>query len=583
MRQIDQAIAAQRSGDLSQAVTLYRRILAGDSRNFDALYLLGVLYATQNDFKKAERMLRKALAINPNFPPCYHNCGVVLAKLNRYEDAIEILTKGLAIAPHDAPLYWDRGNCEQELGRFRDALASYDKAIALKSDFAAAWLGRGNASFKLKRYQDAILAFDKALALDPRLAGAWLGGGNVFFELARFDDALAAYNNALSVRSDLSHAWLGRGNVLFELKRYGDAFADYDRALAADSGFAAAWRGRGNVLCRLSRYDEALAAYDKALELKSDFADIRFDKACIRLLLGDYEQGWKEYESRWDTQQFAGLKPNFSQQLWLGDRPLANKTILLHAEQGLGDALLACRYVPMVAALGAKVVLEIQPSLAPLLQGLERVSAVVCEGEDLPDFDFQCPLMSLPLAFGTRLNTIPAKVPYVFADESIIDKWRSRLGQGEFKIGVAWAGNPNYGKDRDRSVLLKNILPVFSVEGAKYFSLQKELRDGDAEILNSLPHVTHLGGELADFHETAAIIMSLDLIISSDTSLVNLAGALGRPVWVLLSRSPDWRWLLDRSESPWYPTARLFRQTQDGEWKAVIDDVCTQLKSALSV
>ena len=227
---------------------------------------------------------------------------------------------------------------------------------------------------------------------------------------------------------------------------------------------------------------------------------------------------------------------------------------------------MACRYVPMVAALGATVILEVQPSLLSLCEGLEGVSKVIPRGDPIPDFDLHCPMMSLPLAFNTRLETIPGEVPYLRASKNIIDKWRVRLEENRFKIGVAWAGNPKFPEDGDRSILLNNILPVFSVEGAKFFSIQKDLRNGDQQILNCHPQIDHLGNDIIDFEDTAAIMMSLDLIISSDTSIVNLAGALGRPVWILLPFNPDWRWLLERNDSPWYPTAVLFRQKRDGEW-----------------
>jgi tetratricopeptide (TPR) repeat protein len=581
MSLLDQAISAQQKGNLSEAEALFRRVLADDGRNFHALHRLGVVRAMQGNFLESEKMLREALAVDSNSLPCYHYYGMVLARLNRYKDAIEIFNKAILVAPDYAPLYFDRGNCEQALGRFREALASYDTAISLKSDFADAWVGRGNASFKLKRYKDALVAFDKALQLNRSLAGAWLGGGNVFVELNRHEDALAAYGNALALNPHFPHAWVGRGNVFFETKRYDDAFAAYNQALISNSGFADAWRGRGNVLRSLGRYDEALAAYDTALTLRPDFGDVRFDKAGIRLSRGDYEQGWQEYESRWDTQQLAGVRRSFAQPLWLGDTPLANKTILLHAEQGLGDTLFACRYVPMVAALGAKVIVEVQPPLVSLLRSLDGVSTLVGQGEKLPDFNVQCPLMSLPLAFKTRIETIPAKVPYLSAQTALSAKWRSRLGQVGPKIGVAWAGNPDFRKDRDRSISLTNILPIFSVEGARYFSLQKELRSGDEESMRSLPQLVQLGAEIADLENTAAIIASLDLIITVDSSLAHLAGALGKPVWILLARNPDWRWLLDRSDSPWYPTARLYRQIKDGDWSTVVDQIRAQLQTVL--
>jgi hypothetical protein len=286
---------------------------------------------------------------------------------------------------------------------------------------------------------------------------------------------------------------------------------------------------------------------------------VQCNEALIRLILGDTEYGWKKYEYRWDTKLMRGLKRNFSQLLWLGDSHIKSKTILIHAKQGLGDTLMACRYIPMLASQGAKVIAEVQPPLKSLLKNLDGISLLIAKGETIPHFDVHCPIMSLPLAFKTTMQTIPAKVPYLVVPKDSIEKWRPKLNGAEIKVGIAWAGNPNYPQDSDRSILLKNILPILGVKGARFFSLQKDLRHGDKEILAVNSEIVRLDQEINDFEDTAAIMMSLDLVISSDTSIVNLAGALSRPTWVLLSFNPDWRWLLDRSDSPWYPTARFIQ------------------------
>src|SRR5262249_4581681 len=252
--------------------------------------------------------------------------------------------------------------------------------------------------------------------------------------------------------------------------------------------------------------------------------------------------GWIKCEYRWEVQQFRAGKRNFLQPSWLGDSDIKDKIILLHAEQGLGDTVLACRYIAKFTALGAKVILEVQSPLKSLLRGLAGVSVLIGRGEAIPHFDVHCPLMSLPLAFKTTIETIPGKVPYISVRENAVEKWQSRLSAQKLKVGIAWAGNPDFVNDRDRSILLKNILPVTRIDGIEYFSLQKDLRPGDDELLNANPSIVRVDQEINDFEDTAAIIMSLDLVISSDTSIVNLAGALGRPVWVLLPFMPDWRW-----------------------------------------
>jgi hypothetical protein len=277
-----------------------------------------------------------------------------------------------------------------------------------------------------------------------------------------------------------------------------------------------------------------------------------------------------------------GWERNFSQPLWLGDGDIKNRTILIHAEQGLGDTLMACRYAPILASLGARVIAEVQPSLKSLLETLDGISQLVAKGEPIPPFDVHCPIMSLPLAFKTTLQTIPAKVPYLTVSENIIKKWRAKLTGTEIKVGIAWAGNPNHVQDLDRSIPLKDLLPILGVRGTRYFSLQKDFRHGEKQMLDIYSQIARLDPEINDFQDTAAIMMSLDLVISCDTSIVHLAGALGKPAWVLLPFNPDWRWLLDRSDSPWYPTARLFRQTTRGEWSTVVDDVCAELVKLVS-
>jgi hypothetical protein len=294
--------------------------------------------------------------------------------------------------------------------------------------------------------------------------------------------------------------------------------------------------------------------------------------------MGDLDAGWKEYEWRWRTQEFAPWRRDFAPPLWLGEEPLAGKTILLHAEQGLGDAIQFVRYLPLVAARAGKVVLEVQPALMPLLAGFAGASLIVGRGEKLPAFDCHCPLGSLPLAFKTRLATIPAAIPYLTASDERVTRWRQRLPRtGRWRIGIAWAGNPAFKGDRTRSIGLPRFSPLLSAAGVEIVSLQRDLRAGDRDILCDHPHVVQLGEAMADFGDTAAIISGLDLVISSDTSIVHLAGAMGKAVWVLLQYDADWRWLIGRDDSPWYPGARLFRQPAVDDWESVVARVLAEL------
>lgn len=605
-------IVCTEQGKLDDAERFFEQAASVD-QNFPPLFHnFGLHYSKRKQYEKAIAQFDRALQIYPNYPPVLSDRGSALAEIGRLTESLESHNKAVALAPnvpmtfsnraltyaklrdHAAalrdydealkrgPNYLDawigRGNALIELKRYDEAIAAYDRAAALKPDRAETWCGRGTACFILKRTDEALAAYDRALALKPDFAEAWNGRGNTLSDLNRYSEALAAYDKAVALKPDLAEAWSGRGGALIKFKRHDEAFADFDKALALKPDLAGPWAGRGDALFDLRRYDEALAAYEEAAALKPDFTDAVFSAAFIRLLLGDTEGGWKGYEARWDTRQYMGAKRNFAQPVWLGDGDIAGKTILIHAEQGLGDTIMMCRYAPMVAALGAKVILEVQPALIALVQGMDGVAQVAAKGRPLPAFDAHCPVMSLPLAFKTRMDTIPAATPYLKASDEATARWRKRLHGDGLKVGLAWAGNPNFGKDHDRSILLKNILPVCSVDGVSFFGLQKDLRDGDREALAAAPQIVHLGGEIEDFRDTAAIMASLDLIVSSDTSIVHAAGALGKPVWVLLPSNPDWRWLLERTDSPWYPTARLFRQKNDGDWHSVTDEVSAELR-----
>jgi hypothetical protein len=368
---------------------------------------------------------------------------------------------------------------------------------------------------------------------------------------------------------------------MHDLGRFEDALASYDRALKVRPDYAEALNNRGLTLHGLKRFDEALADYDRALQIRPDFPEAHWNVAMSRLLTGDFSSGWVEYDWRWRNESLGAPKRNFSQPTWLGGDLIEGKTVLLHSEQGFGDMIQFCRYVPMVVARGARVILEIEKPVRELLSTLAGAAQIVSRGDQLPDFDVQCSVLDLPPAFGTRLESIPTTTPYLHAPPRARQHWKTRLGPRDRpRIGICWAGNSNFPGDRSRSIGLSPMLPLLANTDVQFFSVQKDLRAGDDEILHNHPHFIHLGDEIQTFSDTAAIISLMDLVISSDTSVVHLAGALGKPIWVLLQFVPDWRWLLDRDDSPWYPTARLFRQDDTRLWENVIARVhrrCTPM------
>jgi tetratricopeptide (TPR) repeat protein len=539
------AVNLHRRGRLDDAEKLYNRVLKMQRDNFDALHLLGMLQHQRGKAGEALRLIASALKINP-----------------RSADALS----NLAMVQH-------------ALKRDTEALASLDQALALAPDHLDALNNRGNLMLDLKRPAEALVAFDAVLAREPRHLPARINRGNALAELGRDTEAIADYDAALFLQPGHPIAHYNRGNALRALGRARDAVAAYDHALAAAPTHLNAWTNRGLALQALNRHQDAIASFDRALALKPDHADAHFAEATSRLTLGDYRAGWPKYEYRW-TRSGMGARRRFRAPLWLGETPLTGRTILLHAEQGLGDTVQFVRYVPLLARAGGKVVLEVQPELKPLLSDLQGVAAVLARGEALPAFDLQCPLGSLPLACGTELATIPAELPYLVANPERIEKWRSRLAAlPSPRVALAWSGRATHVNDRNRSIAFERLAPLLAVPGTSFVSIQREQRAGEAEGLAGDTRLTDVGRELDDFADTAAVLSLVDLVVSVDTSVAHVAAALGRPTFVLVPFQPDWRWLLGREHSPWYPQARLLRQPAPGDWDSVIGRLAEALAS----
>jgi tetratricopeptide (TPR) repeat protein len=538
-----QAVALHRQGDLAQAEKIYTRIIKARRDHFDALHLLGLLKHQAGKTGEAYRLIGAALAVNPRSADARSNLGLVLHGLKR-----------------DA-----------------DALASFEAALALDPGHLEALNNRGSALLRLNRPVEALASFERLLAISPRHLEAQVNRANALLDLDRVDEAIAAYDAVLAAQPRHAGAQFNRGNALMRRDRLEEAVAAFDRAIAITPGYVKAHANRGLALRALNRYDEALASYDRATALDKDFAEAHLNAAHALLTLGDFARGFAGYEWRWKIPK-APHRRTFRQPLWLGTPPVAGRTILLHAEQGLGDTIQFARYVTPLARAGAKVVLEVAPPLKQVLSGVEGATHVIAQGEALPPFDLHCPLASLPLAFKTDLVSIPAEIPYLAAPAERLEKWRARMNAlARPRIALAWSGNPAHANDRNRSIPLARLEPLWSVAGPAFISVQRDLREGDAGVLGRAGRLVHLGDELADFADTAAVLALCDLVISVDSAVAHLAGAMGRPVWILLPFSPDWRWLLAREDSPWYPTTRLFRQPAIGDWTSVIarvrDDV----------
>jgi Tetratricopeptide repeat/Glycosyltransferase family 9 (heptosyltransferase) len=398
----------------------------------------------------------------------------------------------------------------------------------------------------------------------------------------RLSEALALILRACETDPSSAQANDSLGNTLVRLNRPEEAIRCYQRAIALKPDFVEAYSNLAGALAALNRPREAIAQYRRALAYKPDHPEVQYYESLEHLRLGNFDQGWRQYEWRWLRRDAAPFRRNFVQPLWLGAESLDGKTILLHADQGIGCTLQFIRYLPMVARQAAKVVLEVQRPLVPLLKRMTDAAAVCARGDPLPPFDRHCPLLSLPLASGTTVETIPAQVPYLAAPPTDRARWAAIGSEpGPMRIGLVWAGNKGHSNDYNRSVPLRCLLPLLRLPETRFVSLQKELRDGDDRILNEM-NVLRIGEGLQDFADTAAVVSQLDLVITVDTAVAHLAGALGKPVWIMLSFSADWRWFLDRADSPFYPTARLFRQTAIDDWDGVVLSVSQALNQTLN-
>jgi tetratricopeptide (TPR) repeat protein len=508
----------------------------------------------------------------PDQAEAYYRRAGTLRDERRFAEAIAAFDNALALKPDYAQAHNGRGIVLATIGRLTEAVGSFDRAIALKPDYAEAHNNRALVLQDLGQLEEALIGLDRAVALQPDNPRAHNNRGVVLHGLVRDDEALACHDRAVALKPDYAEAHYNRGIVLHELGRLDDALASLDRALTLKSDYAAAHNNRGNVLHDLNRLEEALAAFDTAIALTGGFAEATVNKSYCLLRMGRFEEGWRLHEWRKKTERPVGHR-SFAQPLWSGNEAIASKIVFVHWEQGFGDTLHFCRYARLLRARGADVVMSVQEPLHRLLSHSMPDIRFLKDDAVPAAFDYHCPLMSLPLAFGTTLQNVPATVPYLFADEERLKTWEPRLPPPtKPRIGLAWSGNAKQKNDVNRSIGLAALAPVLAAD-AHWISLQKEVRDVDLPLLEDIGLISHHGELLTEFSDTAALIAALDLVITVDTSVAHLACAMGKPVWILLAFTADWRWLRDGDDCPWYPTARLFRQRAPRSWDGVIESV----------
>jgi tetratricopeptide (TPR) repeat protein len=522
---------------------------------------------------EARRCYERVLQARPNDPNALHLLGLVCLASHQLHQAAAFVQGALKVLPRSAEAHCSLGRIYQAQKKPDEAIASYRQAVALKPDYLEAICHLATVHEAQGNLDEVIAAYQRALVIKPNFAGVHGNLGNAFLAQGKPDLAIAAYRRALAIDPNIAEFHNSLGIALKTLGRFAEAVIAYRRALALKPDYVEAHSNLGSVLQSLGKFTEALASYERAESIDPNYAEAHYNESLVQLLLGKFSIGWKKYEHRKREAR------NFARPEWRGETSLAGKSILLYAEQGLGDTLQFIRYVPLVAARGATIYLEVQPSLKDLLSPFPRVKATYGKGDALPDFDCCCPLLSLPFVFATRLNSIPVNVPYLDAPAESVKKWRGTLAPVKApQVGLVWAGNPFHKNDRHRSIPLEQFQVVFDEPAVRFVGLQKLLTPTDGELLARRPEVVNLAPDIKNFADTAAIIAELDLVITVDTSVAHLAGALGKPTWVLLPLVPDWRWLLDRDDSPWYPGVRLFRQPAMHDWDSVLRRVRSELK-----
>jgi Flp pilus assembly protein TadD len=558
-----------------------------DNPALDAHYTAARDHHAAGRLDLAERGYRRVLAADPRHVDALHHRGIIAGQKGRYGLAADMIGRALLLEPSDAELHHNLGVALAGQGRHAAAAECYQRAISLRPDYQEAHIHLGGVLRLLRRQDEAVASYRAAIALRPDDAAAYNDLGHTQWLSGQLDEATASLRSAVALRPEFAEAHNNLGNLLLETGERDEAIATYRKAIALKPDYPEAYNNLGVALWRVRRApEEAAVCYRKAISLLPDYADAHHNLAHALLAQGDMPAGWHEYEWRWRGQDLRDARRDFAQPQWRGEAA-EGRTLLIHAEQGLGDTLQFCRYAPLVAALGLRVMLQVPRPLVRLLGTLRGVDQVFAHMSDMPAFDLHCPMVSLPLAFGTTMATIPAATPYLHADPAQAARWADRLGSSDgsgLRVGVVWAGSARTHQptavliDRRRSMDPRHLALIFDVPGIRFFSLQ---HDGPAAPA-SFP-LTDVMGEMDDIADTAALVANLDLVISVDTAVAHLAGALGKPVWLLDRHDACWRWLIGRSDSPWYPNLRIYRQKQPGDWTAVMRDVVRDLAALPTV
>ncbi len=564
------------------SLTNYDLALKFDPTNSNYYHHKGLIFLELENFQAAIENFDNAIQYNPQHLTAFFNRANAYKELKEYDKAIADYDRTLTINPTFEIAINNRGTILQCLSKFTEALATFDKAIAINPNYAEAYNNRGNVLQNLKKYEDAVASYDQAIAINSNYPQVYYNRGLAFTSLKKHDQAYESFTSAIILDPNYQEAYNDRGCSLKSLMHLTEALEDFNKALTLNPNDSCSYNNRGLAYQDLKNYPAAIYDFDKALTIKPDSPDILWNKSLLKILLGDYEEGWLLYEWGWKCNQRAPYQ-DFIQPLWLGEKTLVDKTILIRAEQGLGDYIQFIRYASLIEELGSTLILEAPQPLLKLLSGFRSNFTLIEAGTALPDFDYHCPVASLPLAFKTSITTIPANIPYLYADSEKKQYWQKYLGiKSKPRVGLVWSGSLTHANNHNRSMMLSQFKPLLILP-IELHCLQKEISIDEQIFLKENPILLHHETLLEDFSDTAALLANMDIVISVDTSVAHLAGAMGRKVYILLPYSPDYRWLAEGTNSPWYPTATLFRQSMIGNWSTVIDDVISYLEKIFMI
>lgn len=583
----DQAVIAYQAGRREEAERICLAAVKREPLNFDALHMLAALHAERRDWAGALPYFERAATLNSSNAFVQNNLGLALRNVGRIPEAIQHFRLAITAETTFAEAHCNLGAALDAIGANSEALESYDQAIKLDSQLARAHGNRASLLHKLRRLKEALASYDRALSIQPRYWNIHAKRAALLIELGQPKEALANLDGTLEAEPDNWLAYVNKVAALDTLGRFDEALAASDRAATVAPENAVVHNARGGALTLAGRHTEALTSFNRAMDLDPQYAEAHWNASLCLLRLGRLQEGWALHEWRKKLPRPLGARPRAGQE-WNLKEPLTGCRLLVVAEQGLGDSIQFCRFATLAARAGATVVLEVPSPLKGLLSSLEGVAATVDQSDPLPPIDFSCSMLSLPFAFGTTLETLAARTPYLFADTKRVEAWQVRLGpNGKLRVGLVWSGGQRADQPELAATNLRRNLPLKLLAPLKhqhieFYSLQKG-EAAESELRRTVrsgwdgPEVLDFSSHLHDFADTAALMEQLDLVISVDTSTAHLAGALGKPVWILNRFDSCWRWLTDRADSPWYPTARLYRQIRPGDWQEVVQRVRSDL------